>query len=76
MNVLYLVRAMVFLLETVLNAAGMDMTLASDTQAPSGATLLGTAPALTAPVRTLKLTRGTGPDLQTFWVGYWNLPQS
>jgi hypothetical protein len=40
---------------------------------PPGATLLGTAPVLVLPVRTLKLTRGTGPGLQTFWTGYWTL---
>jgi hypothetical protein len=73
---LYLVRALVFLLETVLGAAGMDMTLAAEAQPPTGATLLGTAPALSAPVRTLNITRGTGPTLETFWTGYWNLPPS
>jgi hypothetical protein len=25
------------------------------------------------PTRTVKLTRGTGPALQTFWTGYWTL---
>jgi len=24
-------------------------------------------------VRTLKLTRGTGPTLHTYWKGYWTL---
>ena len=73
---LYIVRAIVFLLETALAVGGVTVTLADAAQAPSDGTLLGSAPALSQPVRTLKLTRGTGPDLQTFWVGYWNLPQS
>jgi hypothetical protein len=30
-------------------------------------------PALSQPVRTLKLTRGTGPGLVTYWTGYWTL---
>jgi hypothetical protein len=38
-----------------------------------GATLLGSVPALVLPVRTVKLTRGTGPTLHTYWTGYWTL---
>ena len=70
---LYLVRALVYLLETALAASGVTMTLTSSAQPPSGGTLLGSAPALGQPVRTLKLTRGAGPALQTFWTGYWTL---
>jgi hypothetical protein len=71
---LYLVRALVYLLETALAASGVTMTLTAEAQPPQGGTLLGTAPALVLPVRTLKLTRGTGPSLQTFWKGYWTTP--
>ena len=70
---LYLVRALVFLLETALAAAGVTMTLTAGAQPPAPGTLLGSAPALALPYRTLKLTRGTGPGLQTFWTGYWTL---
>jgi hypothetical protein len=71
---LYIVRALVFLLETALAVAGVTMTLSAQAQPPGDGTLLGTAPALVLPVRTLKLTRGTGPSLQTFWKGHWSLP--
>ena len=70
---LYIVRALVFLLETALAASGVTMTLAAQAQAPTGAALLGSVPALSLPVRTVKLTRGTGPSLVTFWTGYWTL---
>jgi len=70
---LYIVRALVFLLETALAVAGVTMTLTAQAQTPAGGTLLGSAPALALPFRTLKLTRGTGPGLQTFWTGYWTL---
>ena len=70
---LYLVQALVFLLDTVLAAAGMKMTLSSDAQPPVGATPLGSAPALALPTRPLRLTRGTGPTLHTYWTGYWTL---
>jgi len=70
---LYLVRALVYLLETALAASGVTMTLSAEATPPVGATSLGSVPALILPVRTLKLTRGTGPSLQTFWKGYWNL---
>jgi len=69
----YLVRALVYMLETVLAASGVTMSLTAELTPPEGATLLGTAPLLSQPVRTLKLTRGTGPALVTFWKGYWNL---
>ena len=70
---LYLVRALVYLLETALAASGVTMTLTGEALPPTGGTLLGTAPALAQPVRTLKLTRGTGPTLHTYWKGYWTL---
>jgi hypothetical protein len=70
---LYLVRALVFLLETAVAAAGVTVTLSGESQPPTGATLLGSVPAVVLPVRTLKLTRGTGPALRTFWTGYWTL---
>ena len=70
---LYIVRALVFLLETAVSASGVTMTLAAQAQPPTDGTLLGSVPALSQPVRTLKLTRGTGPGLVTFWTGYWTL---
>ena len=70
---LYLVRALVYLLETALAASGVTMTLTGDAQPPTGATLLGSLPPLVLPVRTVKLTRGTGPTLHTYWTGYWTL---
>ena len=70
---LYLVRALAYLLETAVAASGVTMTLAGEAQPPTGGTLLGTAPALSQPVRTLKMTRGTGPTLHTYWTGYWTL---
>ncbi len=70
---LYLVRALVYLLETALAASGVTMTLAAAAQVPSDGTLLGSVPALVLPVRTVKLTRGTGPSLHTYWTGYWTL---
>ncbi|HTW91488.1 MAG TPA: hypothetical protein VMH22_07230 [bacterium] len=69
----YIVRALVFLLETALNASGMTMTLAAADNAPQGGTALGTAPALSKPVRTLVITRGQGETMTTFWTGYWTL---
>jgi hypothetical protein len=70
---LYLVRALVFLLETALNASGVTMTLTAEAQPPTGGTLLGSAPALVLPARTLRLTRGNGLALRTYWIGYWTL---
>ena len=70
---LYIVKALVFLLETALNASGMTMTLAAADNPPQGGANLGTAPALSKPVRTLAITRGNGETLTTFWTGYWTL---
>ncbi len=68
-----IVKALVFLLQTALNAAGMTMTLAAADNPPEGGANLGTAPALSKPVRTLVITRGSGETLTTFWTGYWTL---
>lgn len=68
----YLVRAMVFLLETALAAVGVDMTLADAPVAPENGTLVGTTDVVQVGVVTLALTRGSGPTLQTFWNGYWD----
>jgi hypothetical protein len=54
---LYIVRALVFLLETALAVAGVTVTLSAEAQPAVGGTLLGSAPALALPNRTLKLTR-------------------
>jgi len=70
---LYIVRALVFLLHTALGASGMTMTLAAQDNPPQGGTSLGTAPALSKPVRTLTITRGQGETLAVFWTGYWTL---
>jgi len=70
---LYIVRALVFLLETAVAAAGVTMTLTAEATPPTDGTLLGSVPPLSLPVRTLKLTRGSGPSLVTFWTGYWTL---
>ena len=68
---LYLVRALVFLLETVLNVAGMTMTLADAQTPPVGGTGVGSTDVVQTGVAVLTLTRGAGPDLHTFWTGYW-----
>jgi hypothetical protein len=69
---LYIVRALVFLLETALACAGVDLMLADAPVAPEVGTLVGTTDVVQVGVVTLKLSRGTGPTLQTFWTGYWN----
>jgi hypothetical protein len=70
-NMLYLVRALVYLLETALAASGVTMTLTAEAQPPVGGTSLGSAPALVLPNRTLRMTRGTGPALRIFFTGHW-----
>ena len=69
----YLVRALVYLLEMVLAVSGVTMTLTAESQPPTDGRLLGSVPVLSLPGRTLKLTRGTGPTLHTYWKGYWTL---
>jgi hypothetical protein len=69
---LYIVKALVFLLETALACVGVTMTLGEAPVAPETGTLVGTTDVVQIGVVTLKLTRGTGPTQQTFWTGYWN----
>ena len=68
---LYVVRAMVFLLETALGCAGVDLTLTAAQSAPQGATLLGTTAVVETGVAVLTISRGTGQSKRTFWTGYW-----
>jgi hypothetical protein len=68
---LYLVRALVFLLQTVLNAAGMSMKLVSAPTPPQGGTGVGSTAVVQSGVAVLTLTRGAGQALSTFWTGYW-----
>jgi len=67
----FLVQALVFLLETVLSAAGMTMRLDDAPTPPPGGTGVGTSDVVQAGVAVLTLTRGTGPSLHTYWTGYW-----
>jgi hypothetical protein len=69
---LYIVRALVFLLETALACAGVDLTLGDAPVAPETWTLVGTTDVVQVWVVTLKLSRGSGPTQQTLWTGYWN----
>ena len=68
---LFIVQAFVFLLQTALACAGVNLTLADAPNAPQGATLLGTTGAVQVGVLVLTITRGTGPSLRTFFTGYW-----
>jgi hypothetical protein len=61
----------VFLLETVLNAAGMSMKLVSAQTPPQGGTGVGATGVVQTGVAVLTLTRGTGQTLHTYWTGYW-----
>ena len=67
----YLVRALVFLLETALACVGVDMTLDDSPTPPQGGTLVGTTDVVQVGVAVLKLSRGTGPAQHTYWTGYW-----
>jgi hypothetical protein len=69
---LYIVRALVFLLETALAAVGVTMTLSTAPVAPEGGTLVGDTGVIQVGVAMLTLTRGNGPTLHTYWTGYWN----
>jgi len=71
--VLYLVRAMVYLLQVALGASGMAMLVTSQAQPPSPGTNLGTAAVLGSPVRVLRIVRGTGQQQVVLWTGYWTL---
>ena len=75
-----LVYAMVFLLNTVLAAVGVVLSLSLDPAAPQGSSLLGTMPPLgggpVSGVYVLKMTRGTGQALRTVFAGHWLVSQS
>jgi hypothetical protein len=68
---LFIVQAFVFLLETALGAAGVDLTLAAAQTPPQGGTLLGTTAVVQTGVAVLTISRGTGQSKCTFWTGYW-----
>ena len=68
----YIVQAFVFLLQTALGCAGVDLTLAAAGSAPQGATLLGSTTVVQTGVVVLTISRGTGPSKHTYWTGYWN----
>jgi len=72
MEVLFIVQAFVFLLETALGCAGVDLTLTPAQSAPQGATLLGTTAVVETGVAVLTVSRGTGQSKRTFWTGYWS----
>ena len=67
----YLVQAFVFLLQTALGCAGVDLTLTAGQTPPQGATLLGSTSVVHTGVVALTISRGTGPSKHTFWTGYW-----
>ena len=68
----YIVQAMVFLLQTALGCAGVDLTLTAAQSAPQGATLLGTTAVVQVGFVVLTISRGTGPLKHTYWTGYWS----
>ena len=68
----YIVQAFVFLLQTALGCAGVDLTLTAAQSAPQGATLLGSTSVVHTGVVVLTISRGTGPSKHTYWTGYWN----
>ena len=68
----YIVQAFVFLLQTALGCAGVDLTLTAAQTPPSGATLLGTTAVVESGVAVLTISRGTGQSKRTFWTGYWS----
>ena len=69
---LYIVRALVYLLQTALGASGVDLTVTAAQSAPSGAPLLGTTSVVQTGYVVETFTRGTGPAKTTFWTGYWS----
>ncbi|HTW90187.1 MAG TPA: hypothetical protein VMH22_00565 [bacterium] len=69
---LFIVQALVFLLQTALGASGVNLTLTAAGSAPSGATLLGTTAVVQSGVAVLTISRGTGPSKKTYWTGYWS----
>jgi len=68
---LFIVQAMVFLLETALACAGVDLTLTAAQTPPQGATLLGTTAVVETAVAVLTISRGAGQSKRTFWTGHW-----
>jgi len=68
---LFIVQAFVFLLQTALGCAGVDLTLTAAQSAPQGGTLLGTTAVVQTGVAVLTISRGTGQAKSTFWIGYW-----
>jgi hypothetical protein len=68
---LFIVQAFVFLLETALGCAGVDLTLTAAPTPPQGGTLLGTTAVVQTGVAVLTISRGTGQSKRTFWTGYW-----
>lgn len=68
---LYLVRALVYLLQTAVAAAGVDLALNDSPTPPQGGTLVGTTDVVQVGTAVLTFTRGTGPAMRTFWTGYW-----
>ena len=68
----YIVRALVFLLQTALGASGVNLTVVAAQSAPPGAPLLGTTSVVQTGYVVQTFTRGTGQAKQTFWTGYWS----
>jgi hypothetical protein len=67
----FIVQAFVFLLETALGCAGVDLTLTAAQTPPQGATSLGTTAVVESGVAVLTISRGAGQSKRTFWTGYW-----
>ncbi len=69
---LFIVRALVFLLETALAVSGVDLEITSAGTAPQGASLLGSTAVVQTGYVVQTFSRGTGPSKVTFWTGYWS----
>ena len=67
----FIVQAMVFLLQTALGCAGVDLKLIAAQSAPQGATSLGTTAVVQTGVAVLTISRGSGETLHVYWTGYW-----
>jgi hypothetical protein len=65
------VRALCFLLATVLDAAGVALTLTTVAQQPGSGYNLGTT-AVGSNYNVVSITTGTGPTLVTHFTGYWH----
>jgi hypothetical protein len=70
-----LVYAMVFLLNTALNAVGIVLNLTFAADPPEGSSLLGSVGSLGGSDEPgafiLRMTRGSGPSLRTYFTGHW-----